>query len=111
MTQQNTAHSGNELILQLDDVRMSDIDQVGGKNASLGEMISQLSGSGVRVPGGFATTAHAFRQFLRAGGLGERIETMLKELDADDVRALERCGAQIRQWVIETPFPADLEQA
>ncbi|MDE2173910.1 MAG: phosphoenolpyruvate synthase [Betaproteobacteria bacterium] len=111
MTQQNTAHSGNELILQLDDVRMSDIDQVGGKNASLGEMISQLSGSGVRVPGGFATTAHAFRQFLRAGGLEERIETMLKELDADDVRALERCGAQIRQWVIETPFPADLEQA
>ncbi|MBN8744748.1 MAG: phosphoenolpyruvate synthase [Thiomonas arsenitoxydans] len=111
MTQQNTAHSGNELILQLDDVRMNDIDQVGGKNASLGEMISQLSGSGVRVPGGFATTAHAFRQFLRAGGLGERIETMLKELDADDVRALERCGAQIRQWVIETPFPADLELA
>lgn len=111
MTQQNTAHSGNELILQLDDVRMSDIDQVGGKNASLGEMISQLSGSGVRVPGGFATTAHAFRQFLRSGGLEGRIEAMLAELDADDVRALERCGAQIRQWVIETPFPADLEQA
>ena len=111
MTQQNTVHSGNELILQLDDVRMSDIDQVGGKNASLGEMISQLSGSGVRVPGGFATTAHAFRQFLRAGELEERIEAMLTELDADDVRSLERCGAQIRQWVIETPFPADLEQA
>ncbi|WP_449371024.1 phosphoenolpyruvate synthase [Thiomonas sp.] len=111
MTQRNPAHSGNELILRLDEVRMNDIDQVGGKNASLGEMISQLSGSGVRVPGGFATTAHAFRQFLRSGGLEERIETMLTALDADDVRALERCGAQIRQWVIETPFPADLEQA
>ena len=111
MTQQNTAHSGNELILRLDDVRMSDIDQVGGKNASLGEMISQLSGSGVRVPGGFATTAHAFRQFLRIGGLDQRIDAALTALDADDVRALERCGAQIRQWVLETPFPADLEQA
>ena len=111
MTQQNTAHSGNELILRLDDVRMSDIDQVGGKNASLGEMISQLSGSGVRVPGGFATTAHAFRQFLQTGGLDQRINASLTSLDADDVRALERCGAQIRQWVLETPFPADLEQA
>ncbi|MDY0330364.1 MAG: phosphoenolpyruvate synthase [Thiomonas sp.] len=111
MTQRNPAHSGNELILRLDEVRMNDIDQVGGKNASLGEMISQLSGSGVRVPGGFATTAHAFRQFLRSGGLEERIETMLTALDADDVRALERCGAQIRQWVLETPFPTDLEQA
>jgi pyruvate,water dikinase len=111
MTQRNTAHSGKELILRLEDVRMSDIDQVGGKNASLGEMITQLSSSGVRVPGGFATTAHAFREFLRAGGLDQRIHAALEALDADDVRALERTGAQIRQWVLDTPLPADLEQA
>ncbi|WP_298291102.1 phosphoenolpyruvate synthase [Thiomonas sp.] len=111
MTKQNTAHSGKELILRLEDVRMSDIDQVGGKNASLGEMISQLAGSGVRVPGGFATTAYAFRQFLRAGGLDQRIHAALDALDTDDVRALERTGAQIRQWVLDTPFPAELEQA
>ncbi|MGC8701729.1 MAG: phosphoenolpyruvate synthase [Thiomonas sp.] len=111
MTQQNTARSGKELILRLEDVRMSDIDQVGGKNASLGEMITQLSSSGVRVPGGFATTAYAFREFLRAGGLDQRIHAALKALDADDVRALERTGAQIRQWVLDTPLPADLEQS
>ncbi|MDD4885995.1 MAG: phosphoenolpyruvate synthase [Thiomonas sp.] len=111
MTQQHPAHSGKELILRLEDVRMSDIDQVGGKNASLGEMISQLSSSGVRVPGGFATTAHAFREFLRVGGLDQRIHSTLEALDADDVRALERTGAQIRQWVLNTPLPADLEQA
>ncbi|MGA8009745.1 MAG: phosphoenolpyruvate synthase [Thiomonas sp.] len=111
MTQQKTAHSGSELILRLEDVRMADIDQVGGKNASLGEMISQLSSSGVRVPGGFATTAHAFREFLRAGGLDQRIHSALDALDSDDVRALERTGAQIRQWILETALPADLEQA
>ncbi len=111
MTQQNTAHSGKELILRLEDVRMSDIDHVGGKNASLGEMITQLSSSGVRVPGGFATTAHAFREFLRVGGLDQRIHAALEALDADDVRALERTGAQIRQWVLDTPLPTDLEQA
>jgi len=111
MTQQNSAHSGKEFILRLEDVRMTDIDQVGGKNASLGEMISQLSSSGVRVPGGFATTAHAFREFLRAGGLDQRIHSALEALDADDVRGLERTGAQIRQWVLDTPLPSDLEQA
>ncbi len=111
MTQQSTAHSGKELILRLEDVRMSDIDQVGGKNASLGEMISQLSSGGVRVPGGFATTAHAFREFLRVGGLDQRIHSTLEALDADDVRALERTGTQIRQWVLDTPLPPELEQA
>jgi len=111
MTQQNSAHSGKEFILRLEDVRMTDIDQVGGKNASLGEMISQLSSSGVRVPGGFATTAHAFREFLRAGGLDQRIHSALEALGADDVRGLERTGAQIRQWVLDTPLPSDLEQA
>jgi pyruvate,water dikinase len=111
MTQQSAPHSGKELILRLEDVRMGDIDQVGGKNASLGEMISQLSSGGVRVPGGFATTAHAFREFLRVGGLDQRIHSTLEALDADDVRALERTGAQIRQWVLDTPLPSDLEQA
>jgi pyruvate,water dikinase len=111
MTEQHTAHRGHALVLRLQDVRMTDIDQVGGKNASLGEMISQLSSSGVRVPGGFATTAYAFREFLRAGELDQRIQAALQALDADDVRALERTGAQIRQWVLDTPLPADLEQA
>lgn len=111
MTQQSAPHSGKELILRLEDVRMSDIDQVGGKNASLGEMISQLSSGGVRVPGGFATTAHAFREFLRVGGLDQRIHSTLEALDADDVRALERTGTQIRQWVLDTPLPPELEQA
>jgi pyruvate,water dikinase len=90
---------------------MHDVEVVGGKNASLGEMISQLAASGVRVPGGFATTAHAFRQFLRHAGLAERIEARLATLNTDDVRALAAAGAEIRQWIVETPFPADLDAA
>jgi pyruvate,water dikinase len=90
---------------------MTDVEVVGGKNASLGEMISQLAATGVRVPGGFATTAHAFRRFLRHGGLDRRIQDKLETLNVDDVRALAQAGAQIRQWVIDTPFPADLEAA
>ena len=90
---------------------MSDIARVGGKNASLGEMISQLASSGVRVPGGFATTAHAFRVFLKAGGLAERIAAKLEALNVDDVRALASAGAEIRQWVVDTPFPPELEAA
>jgi pyruvate,water dikinase len=90
---------------------MTDVEIVGGKNASLGEMISQLASTGVRVPGGFATTAHAFREFLSAGGLEQRINDKLATLDVDDVRALAAAGAQIRQWVIDTPLPADLEAA
>jgi pyruvate,water dikinase len=70
-------------------------------------MISQLAASGVRVPGGFATTAHAFRQFLRHGGLDRAHRDKLATLDVDDVRALAEAGAQIRQWVVDTPFPAD----
>jgi pyruvate,water dikinase len=84
---------------------------VGGKNASLGEMISQLAASGVRVPGGFATTAHAFRQFLQQSGLAAKINARLAALDIDDVRALAQAGTEIRQWVVDTPFPADLEAA
>ncbi len=104
-------HTGQELVLRLDDVRMSDIEQVGGKNASLGEMISQLASEGVRVPGGFATTAHAYRQFLQQGGLQQRIEQLLDGLDADDVRALAQTGEQIRRWILDTPFQPALEQA
>jgi pyruvate,water dikinase len=90
---------------------MTDVDAVGGKNASLGEMISQLAATGVRVPGGFATTAHAFREFLGHGGLHARIQARLDALDTDDVNALAVAGAEIRQWVIDTPLPPSLEAA
>ena len=76
------------LVVPFEELRMTDVEVVGGKNASLGEMISQLAATGVRVPGGFATTAHAFREFLEFGGLTERIAARLKLLDTDDVRAL-----------------------
>jgi pyruvate,water dikinase len=89
---------------------MTDVEVVGGKNASLGEMISQLP-QGVRVPTGFATTAHAFREFLKAGNLGERINAKLDALDTEDVRALAQVGAEIRAMVEAQPFPADLEKA
>jgi len=88
---------------------MGDTERVGGKNASLGEMTVQLSKAGIRVPGGFATTAEAFREFLAAGGLAARIEARMKGLDADDVEALGRCGAEIRGWIEATPFPKQLE--
>jgi len=97
-------------VLPFETLRMTDVDTVGGKNASLGEMISQLAGAGVRVPGGFATTAEAFRVFLKADGLDQRIADRLSKLDADDVRELAVAGAEIRKWIIETPFPAELEQ-
>ncbi|WP_394373280.1 MULTISPECIES: phosphoenolpyruvate synthase [Marinobacter] len=90
---------------------MSDVDRVGGKNASLGEMISNLANAGVTVPGGFATTAHAYREFLAKDGLKDRIDNALDALDINDVNELARVGAEIRQWVIDTPFPAQLEEA
>jgi len=99
------------LVAPFEHLRMSDVESVGGKNASLGEMISQLAAGGVRVPGGFATTAHAFRQFLRHGGLDRRIQDKLSTLDVEDVRALAEAGALIRQWMVDTPFPPDLEAA
>ncbi|MFA7438664.1 PEP/pyruvate-binding domain-containing protein, partial [Castellaniella sp.] len=98
-------------VVSFEQLRMADVDSVGGKNASLGEMISQLADAGVRVPGGFATTAHAFREFLQASDLAGRINARLDALDADDVRELAAAGAEIRQWVMETPFPAAFEQA
>ncbi len=90
---------------------MEDVPRVGGKNASLGEMISNLASVGVQVPGGFATTAEAFNQFLEQSGVNERIYQLLDGLDVDDVAALAKAGAQIRQWVIDTPFHAEFEQA
>src|SRR5665213_2293494 len=98
-------------VIPFEALRMSDVDQVGGKNASLGEMISQLATAGVRVPGGFATTAHAFRQFLQQGGLAEKIAARLAALNTDDVRALAEAGKEIRRQIEATPFPADLEAA
>ena len=98
-------------VIGFDKLRMTDVDTVGGKNASLGEMISQLADAGVRVPGGFATTAEAFRVFLKNKDLDKRIQQRLDALDADDVRELAAAGAEIRQWIIDTPFPAEFEQA
>jgi pyruvate, water dikinase len=99
------------LVVSLEQLRMTDVEVVGGKNASLGEMISQLAASGVRVPGGFATTALAFRQFLAHSGLVDKINARLNALNTDDVKALAAAGAQIRQWVHEAPLPPALEDA
>ena len=98
------------LVVPFEQLRMTDVESVGGKNASLGEMISQLP-QGVRVPTGFATTAHAFRQFLAHDGLADKISAKLAALDVEDVRALAQVGAEIRALVENQPFPADLEQA
>lgn len=98
------------LVVPFENLRMTDVESVGGKNASLGEMISQLP-DGVRVPTGFATTAHAFRQFLAHDGLAQKISDRLKTLDTEDVRALAAAGAEIRSMVEAQPFPADLEEA
>ena len=102
--------SETALVVPFELLRMTDVESVGGKNASLGEMISQLP-TGVRVPTGFATTAHAFRQFLAHGGLAERINACLDALDTEDVRALATAGADIRAMVQAQPFPDDLAQA
>ena len=91
-------------------LRMTDVDRVGGKNASLGELLSQLTSAGIRVPDGFATTAEAFRLFLKEGGLEERIAKRLETLDVDDVKALAEAGAEIRGWIEAAPFPAELEK-
>ena len=101
--------SPTTLVVPFENLRMTDVEVVGGKNASLGEMISQLP-QGVRVPTGFATTAHAFREFLKHGGLNDRINAKLNALDTEDVRALATVGASIRSMVQAQPFPADLEK-
>ena len=97
-------------VIAFDRLRMSDVERVGGKNASLGELISQLHASGIRVPDGFATTAFAFREFLEASGLKERIDQSLSALDVDDVKALARTATEIRGWVGDAPLPTALEE-
>jgi len=96
------------LVLELSTLRMKDVASVGGKNASLGEMISQLGNAGVRVPGGFATTSQAYREFLAQGGLHQRIAGRLERLDVNDVTALAKAGGEIRTWILEQEFPAGL---
>ena len=98
-------------VIGFESLGMGDVAKVGGKNASLGEMIRGLAGTGVKVPGGFATTAEAYREFLRHGGLADRIEALLAKLNVEDVTALAKAGAQIRQWMVETPLPKPLEEA
>ncbi|HWU52877.1 MAG TPA: PEP/pyruvate-binding domain-containing protein, partial [Tahibacter sp.] len=94
----------SDLVLWLDNLRLSDLGKVGGKNSSLGEMIGNLAKLGVSVPGGFATTAHAFQQFIAQSGLAERIQQRLADLDVENVDELTRAGAEIRNWVVETPL-------
>ncbi|MGI2096865.1 phosphoenolpyruvate synthase [Shewanella glacialipiscicola] len=100
-----------QYVLWYQELGMGDVNLVGGKNASLGEMISNLANAGVQVPGGFATTAYAFNEFLEQSGVNQKIYDILATLDVDDVNALAKVGAQIRQWVIDTPFQPAFEQA
>jgi len=99
------------LVLWYNQLGMHDVDRVGGKNASLGEMITNLSSLGVSVPNGFATTSHAFNLFLDQSGLNQRIYELLDKTDVDDIAELTQAGKQIRQWVVDTPFQPELEQA
>ena len=101
----------NDLVLWLDQLRMTDLGKVGGKNASLGEMIGNLAKLGVSVPGGFATTADAFQQYLEKSGLAKRIQERLADLDVDHVDTLVAAGKEIRSWIVDTALPAELEQA
>ncbi|OBU17748.1 phosphoenolpyruvate synthase [Photobacterium aquimaris] len=96
-------------VIWYSDLSMNDVDRVGGKNASLGEMVANLSNAGVKVPNGYATTSYAFNQFLQADGLSQRIYALLDTLDVDDVNALKLAGETIRNWVLENPLPAALE--
>jgi pyruvate,water dikinase len=98
-----------EYVLWYQELGMDDVNRVGGKNASLGEMISNLSNAGVQVPGGFATTSHAFNQFLEQSGVEAKIHDVLDALDVDDVNALAEAGKNIRQWILDTPFQPELE--
>jgi len=98
-------------VIPFENLRNVDVPSVGGKNASLGEMISQLSAKGVRVPTGFATTADAYREFLAQSGLDAKINAELEKLNVDDTQALAACGKKVREWIMAAPFPAALEKA
>lgn len=101
--------TSTKYVVSLEQVGVHDVEKVGGKNASLGEMISNLAGAGVSVPGGFATTAEAYREFLEQSGLNNQIHDLLDKLDVDDVNALAKAGKQIRQWIMEADFPSQLD--
>lgn len=103
--------SVQEYVLWYQELGMQDVPRVGGKNASLGEMISNLANAGVQVPGGFATTSYAFNEFLEQSGLNARIYDVLDKLDVEDVNELAKVGGEIRQWIIDTPFQDSLDQA
>ena len=107
----NSAAGVVSYVIPFEQLTIRDVETVGGKNASIGEMIGQLARLGVKVPGGFATTADAYREFLRQGGLDEKIRAALASLDVDDVKTLALTGASIRKWILDTPFPPALEQA
>ncbi|WP_438765637.1 phosphoenolpyruvate synthase [Kushneria sp. TE3] len=111
VTDDNRPNDADLNVLWYDQVGMHDVNRVGGKNASLGEMISHLASLGVQVPNGFATTADAWRRFLEQSGLDDRIHALLDETDIDDTQALSAAGTRIRQWVIDTPFTAELDDA
>ncbi|SFD00454.1 phosphoenolpyruvate synthase [Pragia fontium] len=104
-------NSNQRNVVWYNQLGMHDVDRVGGKNASLGEMITNLSDLGVSVPNGFATTAQAFNDFLEQSGVNQRIYQLLDQIDVDDVNALAVAGTQIRSWIIDTPFQPELEQA
>ena len=104
-------NSSNEYIIAFDHLTINDVERVGGKNASLGEMIANLTSLGVSVPNGFATTAHAYREFLATDGLDKKINARLDALDVDNIEDLTKAGSDIRRWIIETPFPASFDKA
>ncbi len=101
----------SNLVIPFEELRNTDVPSVGGKNASLGEMISQLSAKGVRVPTGFATTADAYREFLAESGLDKKINAELDALNVDDTQALAKCGSKIREWIMDTEFSPALKKA
>ena len=103
-------HLNSRLLSWLDDLRMTDVPDYGGKNASLGELLGNLAEKGVQVPGGVATSAQAFRDFLSLNKLTERVATRLAGLDVDDVQALTSAGAEIRGWIEAAPLPKELEE-
>ncbi|MGA7817544.1 phosphoenolpyruvate synthase [Caballeronia sp.] len=110
MTNETNVAKDQAYVVPFEQLRMTDVDVVGGKNASLGEMISQLAEAGVQVPTGFATTAAAFRDFLHHNNLTDRIAKRLELFDVDDVKALAEAGKEIRQWIVDAPMQPRLEE-